>query len=160
MAPKVSYASITIEHIYFAVQPPKPSTPEAIAFAWVEAENIIAIRAIVCRWFELLQAGQADGRYPDPQWQQPKGKKPLTPELADRLVAELDADFELEKHRFPESDVNNGPCFHRLKPWARMAFAQEFYNAIKTEAQIEEEAVSRLKAGEKFPPPEVQRSDP
>ena len=120
----------------------------------------MAIRNLVCRWFELLQAGQADGRYPDPQWQQPKGKKSLTPELADHLIAELDADFELERHRFPESDPDNGPAFHRLKPWARMAFAQEFWGLAKTEAQIEEEAHYRLKSGEKLPPLEVQRSDP
>ena len=60
------------------------------ALAWLEAENMVAVWAVVQKWFEYMESGQAAHMYPDPTWQPKRGRKPLTPELVDRLIAELD----------------------------------------------------------------------
>lgn len=119
--------------------------------AWVEAENNSAVFAVLMRWFGLMQAGTADQQYPDPTWKQfeSPGLRALTPEVADELIAEIEADFEIEKNRYPEGV---GPGYYRLMPHARMALAQELYKALKTDAQIKAEAEARRASGETLPP--------
>lgn len=130
--------------------------PLTCARAWVEAENIHQVWELVQRWFEMMESGEAINRYPDPFWRDKDfpGKVPLTQEVADVFIEELDTDFMLEKSRF---QGRLGPEFARLPPHARLAFVQEVYKVIKTSAQIQKEAEERLAAGETLPPPARQR---
>lgn len=128
----------------------KTDSPFTRAFAWVEAENIYAVWKIVQTWFEDMQKGKAWHRRPDPTWRMRAGRKakPLTQALADELIKELDADFTLEKSRFQGRE---GPEFARLPAYARLAFAQEVWAALKTDDEMEAEAKRRLEEGETFP---------
>lgn len=122
------------------------------ATAWVEAENIALVWERVKLWFGLMQSGQADLRRPDPYWQPPPGRKPLTQELADQLVHEIDEDFLFEKNRFPR-ETGLGPEFSRLSPQARLAFAQELYSLVMTIDEQRAAARRLIDAGVKeFPP--------
>ena len=123
---------------------------------WVEAENDSAIFAVIVDWYGLMEAGTADLQYPDPGWRDSDYPDliPLTPEYVDHLIAEIDADFEQEKKRFPQS-TGLGPEFSRLMPHARMALAQAIHRVLKTEVQMGAEAQRRLDAGEALPPAEA-----
>lgn len=144
----MDYRNTTVRDLYRTCRD-RGATELDEAMAWVEAENIAAVWKVVARWFQYIESGEAAHRYPDPKWQTPKGRASLTLERADQLIKEMDADFEIESYRFPSG---GGPDFKRLPAHARMAFAQEVYGVLKTEAEIEEEASRRLKAGERFPP--------
>lgn len=124
--------------------------PQDSAYDWLEAENDAAVWAIVQKWFEYMESGQAAHMYPDPAPQPKRGCKPLTPELADYLIAELDDDFNEERGRFPEG---HGPEFSRLLPHARLAFAQELYGAMKTGKELETAAKQAIREGLLLPPP-------
>lgn len=72
--------------------------------------------------------------------------------MADQIVREMDADFELETTRFPPK-TGLGPEFSRLPPHARMALAQELYRLMLTERKIQREGKRLLDAGmREFPP--------
>ncbi len=126
--------------------------PVTRARAWVEAENIYEVWKVTQHWFELMESGEAASRYPDPFWRDEDfpGKAPLTQEVADRLIEEMDEDFMLEKGRF---QGRAAPEFSRLPPHARIAFAQDLYRVMKTSAEIYKEAEERLARGEVLPPP-------
>ena len=123
---------------------------------WVEAENTSAVFAVIMDWYNMLEAGIAELQYPDPAWRDSDYPEltPLTPEHVDQLIAEIDADFEREHDRFPET-TRLGPDFGRLRPHARMAFAQAIYRVLKSEGQMEAEARSKPDAGEALPPAEA-----
>lgn len=126
--------------------------PLTRARAWVEAENVYEAWKVVQAWFDLMESGVAEYRYPDPYWsdEHHPGKKPLTQEVADRFIEEMDADFMIEEGRF---QGRLAPEFARLPSHARMAFVQECYWVIKTATEIHEEAERRLAAREVMPPP-------
>lgn len=117
------------------------STPES----WVEAENVMKVRELVCGWFNAMESGEANNRYPDPYG------KAISQQKADKFIKELDDDFNKESGRFEGLSADVGPEFFRLKPHARLAFAQEFFSLVMTKAQIKKEAKRRVKAGVKFP---------
>ncbi|MCI0441240.1 MAG: hypothetical protein L0177_19230 [Chloroflexi bacterium] len=125
--------------------------PLTRARAWVEAENIYAMWKLVQEWFEMMESGEAFNRYPDPFWKDDDypDKLPLTQDVVDIFIQEMDADFMLEKSRF---QGRLAPEFARLPPHARMAFVQDSYKLIKTSSQIQKEAEGRLAAGETLPP--------
>lgn len=145
------YHNVTARTLYDSCRSDRGDRPMTEAMAWIEAENVEAVWKVVQAWFESMEAGKAVDRYPDPFWtaKDEEGRAPLTQELADHIIAELDADFELERGRFPQG---RGPQFVRLPPHARMAFAQELYRVMKTEADMEAEAARRASHGERFPP--------
>jgi hypothetical protein len=126
--------------------------PVTRARAWVEAENVYEMWKLVQAWFEFIESGEAQNRYPDPYWSDENhpDKAPLTQEVADRFIDEMDADFMLEKSRF---QGRLAPEFARLPAHSRMAFVQDAYQIIKTSSVINNEADHRLAAGEALPPP-------
>ncbi|MCI0438692.1 MAG: hypothetical protein L0177_06120 [Chloroflexi bacterium] len=126
--------------------------PIAKARAWVEAENVFEMWKLVQQWFDFIESGEAQNRYPDPFWKDEDypDKRPLTQEVADAFIEEMDADFMLEKNRF---QGRLAPEFIRLPSYARIAFVQDAYRIIKTSGQINEETDKRLATGEKLPPP-------
>jgi hypothetical protein len=130
--------------------------PLTRARAWVEAENVYQMWALVQKWFEMMESGEAIHRYPDPFWKDDDypGKVPLNQDVADTFIEEMDADFMLEKSRF---QGRSAPEFARLPPHARLAFVQDAYKIIKTSGQIQKEAEERLAAGETLPPPTRQK---
>jgi len=148
------YFNVTAQTLYQSCIAASPyssghSDPFEKARAWVEAENIEAVWKLVQKWFLLMQSGEAEMRYPDPTWSEQEGRAPLTPELADMIVKELDADFEVERGRF---QGRRPPEFARLSAVARLAFAQDLLGILKTDQTIRAEAKDRLAAGEVLPP--------
>ncbi len=127
-------------------------SPVTRAQAWVEAENVYEVWKLVQRWYDLIQSGEAADRYPDPFWRDEDhpDKVPLTQEVADLFIEEMDADFMLEKARF---QGRLAPEFARLPAHARMAFVQEAYGIMKTSKTCDMEAEERLANGESLPPP-------
>ncbi len=154
----MAYKDLSTTMLYHAMTdywlPRAPNASEGRACAWVEAAYTFAIRSVLQRWFELIEAGTAEDRRPDPFWTCPAGKKPLTQELADLLIAELDADFYVEQGRFDHMNKLAGPDFLRLTPSARLALCQELYGLLRTDEEIMAEARARLQAGELVPPPD------
>lgn len=116
------------------------------AMHWVEAENDMKVREIICKWFNLLEAGTANDIDPDPF------NTNITQDRADKLVEEMDADFMIEAGRFKSLNKEVGPEFSRLTPSARIAMAQDIWSVLKTDREIELETYKRLKAGEELPP--------
>ena len=114
------------------------------AYAWVEAENIMLVREIVCRYFDALQADTLEDFAANPF------DTTVTQDMADKLVEELDADFQIESGRFPDGGV--GPEMHRLPPEKRLAMAQEVFASIMTSQQIMAEVKRRKKAKIPTPP--------
>lgn len=112
------------------------------AIAWVEAENSFSIRKIWNEWFYAIESGEAELRDPNPF------DDSVSQARADRLVKEMDEDFDIEKGRWQSLGVEAGPEFSRLSPKARIAFAQEVFKVIKTDRQLIYEAVARLYRGE------------
>lgn len=153
---KMSYKDRTPErlfpHCLQAVErefPSARSSPLGRAMAWLLAVNTLEQFKVLCRWFDYLQADEAQHHYPDPDYQ-PRNKQVVVNQaVADLLVAELDADFLLEYSRFPEG---RGPEFSRLPPHARIALLQELATVAKSLAELEGEAHRGLKAGEHLPP--------
>lgn len=119
------------------------------AYAYVEAENVARVWEVVQEWYEAMESGDASDRYPDPDWTDPPGRRNLTQELADAMILEMDADFDLEKNRYPDG---RGPEFKRLPAHARLAFAQQLRLVMKSPAEIEQETRERLAKGEPLPP--------
>lgn len=144
------YYNVGVRTLYETCRSHYSGHPLQEAMAWIEAEDIVAVWKIVQAWFERMEDGTARHRFPDPFWDHARWgrKRPLTQQIADRIIAEMDADFEIERARFPQGV---GPEFARLPPHARLAFAQEVYGVIKTEGEIEEEATRRTRRGERFP---------
>ncbi len=126
--------------------------PLTRARAWVEAENVFEMWQLVQQRFELMESGEAADRYPDPFWRDDDypEKRPLSQEVADSFIEEMDADFMLEKSRF---QGRLAPEFARLPDASRLAFVQEGYKIVKTSAEIQKEAEKRLESGEVLPPP-------
>ncbi len=116
---------------------------------WVEAENTTAVFALISAWFELIESGEAELKQPDPFWESPESKAPLTLEVADKFISEMDEDFMMERSRF---QGRLAPEFSRLSPQARMAFMQAVYGVILTTVEIKAEAARRLGMGEEIPP--------
>ena len=121
------------------------------ALAWVEAENTVVTWKLFQAWFEMMESGIADDQYPDIFWKDDDYPtlKPLTQDLADELIAEIDADFMLEQSRFRE---RSAPEFDRLVPHARMAFAQAVYRVTLSSEEIARKAEELVKDGETIPP--------
>ena len=149
------YSSTTTKNLYqagiWSEDCPWEKTPEGRACGWVEAENMMAVWRLVEDWFLAMEDGTADSRYPDPNWAQPGDREPLSQELADRIIEEMEEDFLIEERRM----LNMGkkpPEFSRLAPHARMAFAQQIYAIMKPLWAIREEAKERAAAGESLPP--------
>src|SRR3989344_2344975 len=123
------------------------------ACAWVEAVNTYDVHELHAQVFRALESGEAYTWVPDLHWKPkfpPEQKRPPTMELAHEYVGELEADYEIERGRFPEG---RGPDFKRLPPPARLRFLQLAYDVQLARGQILEEARRRLAAGEVLPPP-------
>lgn len=118
---------------------------------WHEAVNIYYVWQKVQEWFEMMESGEVLNRYPDPFWDDADypDKTALTQDVADEFIAEMDADFMLEKSRF---QGRSAPEFSRLPPHSRLAFVQEVYQIILSSAEIERRAIASTEAGEELPP--------
>ena len=153
----VDYRSTTARDMYGQCFPNSLAyahPPLEQAKAWVEATNVEKTWKIMSKWFGFMQSGEAAMKYPDPYWDDKKhpNRRPLTQEIADTIVSEVDLDFEIEKGRFPR-ETGLGPEFRRLPPHARMALAQELYEVLMTEQEIAAEAERLLDMGITYFPP-------
>lgn len=127
------------------------------AVAWVEALNVRETWRLVQRWFEMIESGEATHRYPDPVWDSGglPGREPLTPELADKIIADLDGDLMIEVTRLRNVDPDlQGSDFARLPAHARMSFVQDLCRTMRTARELEAEAERRIREGETIPPVE------
>lgn len=139
------YANITTDRIYSECTQRSYDIAHA-ALAWAEAENIMAVREVMCDWFDAMENGTANKRRFDP-------RGPIVSlEEAEKMIAEIDDDFNLEKGRWASLDVEAGPDYFRLEPIAKIAFVQQILMTIKTIEQLEKEVWIRQKAGEQIPP--------
>lgn len=127
------------------VLPDLPISSLALGYDGVEAENIFEVREIVIGWFEALEKGLADNRFPDPRGLE------ISQERADKFIGMLDDEFMQESGRFGALKVATGPEFCRLSPRARRAFAQQVLQKAKQPKEILEEAIQRVRKGEVFP---------
>jgi len=153
----VDYRSTTARDMYGQCFPNSLAyahPPLEQAKAWVEACNVEKTWKVMSKWFGYMQTGEAAMNYPDPFWEDTKhpGRRKLTQDIADKVVQEVDEDFEIERGRFPR-ETGLGPEFSRLPPQARMALAQELYSILMTDKEIAEEADRLLARGiTQFPP--------
>lgn len=134
------------------------------AIAWLEAVNIYHVWKIIQEWFDLMQdeeQGLLDihTRNPDPSWNHDDYPDfvPLTQEIADVFIDEMDLDFNLEKARF---QGRLAPEFARLPPRVRVAFVQSIYKVMRSLKSLTAEAEERLAFGDLLPPPEDKRGLP
>lgn len=149
----VSYENMAVEELYVSLKYSSTShriygsilTAEEVACDWVEAENMMAIRLILIEWFDALQDGTANDRYPDPLNMEAPAGKPITQERADLFVEELEEDMLMEKARFRGLKREAGPGYTRLEPHARIAFMQAVWRVMLTPEEIKSEARRRLK---------------
>lgn len=141
----VDYSDTTIRDIYNSIVMPQIER----GLAWVIAENTYAVRAIIIKWFKALESGSAFKKHPNLL------DNSISMEKANKLVEELDAEFDVEFENRKESiGADASADFRRLPPYARLAFAQELFKVLKTEEQLEKELKKRLENGEVIPPKE------
>lgn len=141
------YTDTKTAGIYLQCRKVNRATHISWAMSWIEAENIMQLREIVCDWYYALENGSIQYRLPDLM------DNNVTQNKADDLIQILDEEFEIETiQRGHVLDIDCGPNLFRMHPTQRLAFAQSFYAKMLTEEQIEEQAWLRLKAGEKLPP--------
>ena len=148
------YANMTVEVLYNSVRftvkrviMPDETEEEKVlgeqllsAREWVEAENIFAVREVIIEWFNAMNEGVANDRYPDPlNLEGPPGEL-ITEERADEFVEAL------EQARFKGLGKEEGPGFPRLEPHARIAFMQAMWQVMKTDKQLRLEAKERLES--------------
>jgi hypothetical protein len=149
--PSGGYQNMTVRELYTSAvgkwRTRDRSAELAEASGWIEACNIMELRLLISDWFRALEDGSVEHRHPDPT------DNTITQERADRLVVELDADFEMEHGRFANLHADAGPQFTRLSPITRIAFAQAVFAVVRDLEDIEREAWERLRDGEKLPPP-------
>lgn len=121
------------------------------AKAWIEAENIVETWKLVQEWFEMMENDTADNQYPDPMWDSDlyPDMKPLTQDLAEEMVEEFDADFQLEKNRF---QGRSGPEFKRLASHSQLAFAQAIYRITLSQQEITTRAEKLVSSEASIPP--------
>jgi hypothetical protein len=79
--------------------------------------------------YDLLEAGQEDRIISDPWYTRPSGRPMLTDEEIDKVISELDREYEVELGTYPgyhrnRSGANALPEFHRLSPRARRALVE------------------------------------
>lgn len=139
------YSNITVDRIYSECTQRSYDIAH-VALAWAEAENIMAVREIMCDWFDAMENGVAHKRFQDPRG------PAVSLEEAERMIAEIDDDFNIEKNRWTGLGVEAGPDYFRLEPHAKIAFVQQILMTIKTMEQLEKEVYERQKAGEQIPP--------
>ena len=140
----MDFSKITVEDIYKSAMIPYLSIVSP-AELWIEAENIMEIRAIVIEWYKALENGSAFKRFPD------RKNKDVTMSQAKKMISNLDKDFMTESYRWEKLKVEAGPEFSRLPDCAQLAFAQQLKKTMKTSAEIATEATKRLLAGEILP---------
>lgn len=139
----IDYSGATVQDLFSSSgQAYSTQTP---AETWVEAENNLAIKYFLAKWFKMMEDGSAFKTRPDPL------NRSWTMARAKYLVEELDKDFEIEANRWSQLEVEAGPEFMRLTGPALIAFAQQFDKIRKSRAQISEEAKRRLEEGEEIP---------
>ncbi len=149
----MSYENTSVKDLYVSALASFSGLEEK-AQAWVEAQNTEAVWLVVRKWFQWMQTGEVRFKYPDPLWDdnQHPGRRPLTQEIADQIVLEMDEDFLIEKNRYPK-ETGLGPEFARLPPHARVAMAQELYGVLMTKREIKVKAQELLDRGvREFPP--------
>ena len=153
------YANTTVEIIYNSVRfsTPRVHLPDETeeeralgekrqaAAEWIEAENVFDVRAVLIEWFDALNDGTANDRYPDPTCLEGPPGEPITEERADKFVEVLEDDMLKESGRFRGLGKEVGPGFPRLEPHARLAFMQAVWQVMKTKEQIKLEAIDRIR---------------
>lgn len=138
------YGRMTLESMYQITQ--KGYDLAHVSLAWVEAENIMEIRSLMSNWFDAMEDGTANKRFQDPRG------PVISLEEAERMIAEIDDDFNIESNRWRGLGVEAGPDYFRLEPHAKIAFVQQILMTIKSISQLEEEVFNRQKIGEQIPP--------
>ena len=139
------YTDLTIEQIFFGLPSKMYGTSDRAIQCWSEAVNIFEVRQTIIEWFNALQEGTANDRYPDPFIvEAPKGKL-ITQERADDFVEQLEADMLLEKARFGSLNRDAGPGFTRLESHAKIAFMQSIWSIMKTPQELMEDADRRFR---------------
>jgi len=125
----LDYTNTTIYDIFLTIY--NYNKPEE---SYLEAENIMAFRELLCNWFKMIEDGRTEKIYPD------FSDTSVTLDMANLLIEELESDFLLELPRAMRvNGTTKGPGFTRLNDHAKIAFAQQVFGLIKTPEQITKE---------------------
>jgi len=125
----LDYTNITIHDVFLAIY--DYSKPEE---SYLEAQNIMDFRELLCLWFKMIEDGRAEKIYPD------FSETLVTLDLANLLINEIEDDCLIELPRaMSVNGTTKGPGFTRLNDHAKIAFAQQVFSLIKSPEQITKE---------------------
>ncbi|MFH1290407.1 MAG: hypothetical protein ABIH92_03295, partial [Nanoarchaeota archaeon] len=149
------YTDMRTEDIYASLKYkrfPREYHANDSAELWVEAENMMAVRKLIIRWYRELEAGTADrNNRIDPL------NISITQGKADNFIKVLDEEFDKEMYRAESLKIDTPVEFNRLSSNARIAFAQQIFDLIKDEDTLIAESERRIQAGEILPPKDTKK---
>ena len=110
-----------------------------MTFQWPEQsyrdlpKGVQLVRRLLEDWFRAIEDGTVEQRLPDPMY-----PVSILQEAADRIVANLDAEFERELRSWAYQETVGGytvgPGFQRLQPAQRLALAQQLHRLLRVVA--------------------------
>lgn len=105
-------------------------------------EQIDAVFGILEDWFRAIEDGTAQHRFPDPAFEAPQGRPPITAALVEDLIRELDREIDIDAfgvqgRRFGADATSE---FHRLGSPQRLALVQELMAVLFTEEEMSKKA--------------------
>ncbi len=123
----------------------------------VAQEQIDTVFAILEDWFLAVENGTAHHRLPDPAFQPPPGRPPLTEALVEEFIKELDREIDTDafgsQGRQYGADASSE--FHRLAYPQRVALVQQLTKVMLSQEEMAQK-VEELRAQRvASPQPEV-----
>lgn len=147
----MTYSNLTIDNLITTLCRTESESARAKGFSnlspagmFLLGEMILKVREKCIEWFKLIEAGKDEFRLSDPlnnEW---------TLSRANKLIKELEEDFLLEKGRWSNEEIDAGPGFDRLKPQQRIAFCQDLGTVLKSDEELEKEAIKLVKLKKKI----------
>ncbi|PKB83762.1 MAG: hypothetical protein BZY88_01610 [SAR202 cluster bacterium Io17-Chloro-G9] len=111
-----------------------------LAYRRAARGQIKAIFEILEDFFLALEDGSVHHRLPDPTFQPPQGRPPITQELVDEFIENLDREMDLDAFDTQGKKYGaDASCeFYRLEPPQRLALVQRLMSVVLSEQEMEE----------------------
>jgi len=105
-------------------------------------EQIDTVFEILEDWYQAIESGTAHHRLPDPSFESPQGRPPITQALVQEFIKELDREIDIDafgvQGRRYSADASSE--FHRLDFPQRVALVQQLMTALLNEKEMSKKA--------------------
>jgi len=101
-------------------------------------EQIDTVFEILESWFLAIENGTADHRLPDPSFEPPEGRPPMSEALVEEFIIELDREIDTDAFGFQglKYGADASSEFHRLAFPQRLALVQQLMTVVLNESEM------------------------